>query len=553
MCRLFSLIFVCIFSLTAFGQSIDTKAIDSLFIDWDKKDTPGCAIGIMQNGALVYAKGYGMANLEYNIPNSPNSVFRIGSTSKQFTAACIILLEEQGQLSLDDKLNDFFPDFPAYAEKITVKHLLNHTSGIRDYLQLSYLKGIRNDDYYVDEEIMDWLINQQTLNFEPGSEYLYSNSGYWLLGQIVQKVSGMNMAEFAKQNIFDPLKMSSTHFHNDHTEIVKNRASGYYPKKDSTYMISMTTLDMIGDGGIFTTIEDIKKWDDSFYGSKILSQSFWNKMIEQGKLNDGTVIDYAAGLYHEDFNGIKSIRHGGAFVGFRADLVRFPDEHLSIAVFCNRGDGDPSKKADQIASILLSDQINKSEIKAKPQVANSNADTSIAIDLSRIEGDYEVEPGVVVSFTADQDSLNVLQNWNNAQYSIYRVEGNTFKIPGEESISFKFSNLENDKTQDLSVFQGQTETKAKRKEPIDISKLNMEDFVGQYCSEELDICYHFSKVEDQLMLQVGEKPKHWSCTISDIDVLALPMGLAKFEKENEQIVSFILESGRVKNVKFIKE
>ena len=201
----FLLFLLCSISLLSFGQIKESQSIDSIFTEWNKPDVPGCALGIIKEGQLIYSKGYGLANMEYNIPNSASSVFRIGSTSKQFTAACIVLLAEKNKLSLDDNLKSIFPDFPEYAEKITIRHLLNHTSGIRDYLQISYLKGLGDDDYYTDENVMKWLINQTELNFTPGEEYLYSNSGYWLLGQIVNKVSGMHMAEFAEKEIFEPL------------------------------------------------------------------------------------------------------------------------------------------------------------------------------------------------------------------------------------------------------------------------------------------------------------------------------------------------------------
>ena len=233
--------------------------VDSIFMDTDKLNHPGAALGIFKDGKIIYAKGYGYANLEYDIPISSTSVFRIASTSKQFTAACIVLLAQQGKLSLDTTLDTFFPAFPSYAKTITVRHLLNHTSGIRDYLVLASLSGLGDEDFYEDKDVMKWLINQEELNFKPGDEHLYSNSGYWLLGQIVQKVTETTMAEYAMKEIFKPLGMNNTHFHNDYTSIVKNRASGYYPTQEGGFQISMTTLNMIGDGGIFTTIEDLKK------------------------------------------------------------------------------------------------------------------------------------------------------------------------------------------------------------------------------------------------------------------------------------------------------
>ena len=279
--KILSLIFaISIFSAYAQSSIPQQARIDSIFSKWDSPDSPGGTVGIIKEGKLVFAKGYGSANLDYKIPNKNKTVYRIGSTSKQFTAACIILLSQQGKLSLEDKLIQYFPDFPAYANNISIQHLLNHTSGIRDYLILARLAGLATEDHYTDKMVEKWLMNQQELNFNPGDEYLYSNSGFWLLGQIVEIVSGVSMAEYAKENIFIPLEMNDTHFHNDHKQIVKNRASGYRPSRKGGYSISMTTLDMIGDGGIFTTVEDLAKWDTSFYGSEIVNKNFWETMTK---------------------------------------------------------------------------------------------------------------------------------------------------------------------------------------------------------------------------------------------------------------------------------
>jgi CubicO group peptidase (beta-lactamase class C family) len=535
----------------SFSQPKEHTEIDQIFSAWNQKNVPGGALGIIKDGALLYAKGYGMANLEYDIPNSASSVFRIASTSKQFTAACIILLKEQGKLALDDTLQELFPDFPDYAKKITIKHLLNHTSGIRDYLQLASLKGIGDDDVYTDETIMKWLVQQSSTNFDAGAEYLYSNSGYWLLGQIVEKVSGMNLADFAKKELFDPLKMNDTHFHNDHTQIVKNRASGYMPDRTGNYKISMTNLDMIGDGGIFTTINDIKKWDDAFYNSTVLSSTFWKEMTQQGVLNDGTTIAYAAGLNIGEYKGLKTIRHGGAFVGFRAELLRFPKEKLTIAIFANRGDANPSLMANQVADILLK---NKLVDKAKEPTKTVKIETpSQLFELKQLTGDYEVQPQVVVSISIKNDSLNVLQNWNKSTYNIVKTQGNTFQIPGESSINFTFSDLKDGFTQTLTVLQDGRETKATRKEKVDVSNINLEEYVGKYYSKELEVTY--SVIVEKEMLKVGIEGKEpfVECTVTNVDQFSMRFGLLNFKRTNGKISSVTLDSGRVKNVLFEKK
>jgi CubicO group peptidase (beta-lactamase class C family) len=544
------LITFCLYSLFSFAQIKESQAIDSIFSEWNKPNTPGCALGIIKNGELIYGKGYGLANMEYDIPNSASSVFRIGSTSKQFTAASIVLLAEQGKLRLDNTLKDYFPEFPDYANKITIRHLLNHTSGIRDYLQLAYLKGFGDDDFYVDDNIMAWLVNQTDLNFAPGEEFLYSNSGYWLLGQIVKKVSGTNMADFAQKEIFAPLQMNNTHFHNDHTQIVKNRASGYVPAEKDRYKISMTTLDMIGDGGIFTTINDIKKWDDAYYNSEVLSKAFWKMMTEQGVLNSGKIIDYASGLFISEYKGLKTVRHGGAFVGFRAELLRFPDQRLSIAIFANRGDANPSAMANQVADIMLKDKLM--EQMDKPEEVEIKEVSKEEFPLAQIVGAYKIEAGLIAEISIKNDSLNVLQTWNQSSYNIVRKSGSTFQIPGEEGLSFTFSNLKDGQLQTLTVLQGGRPTIASRKKEMDASEIKLMDYVGNYYSKELDVTYIF-ELEDGVLKSRIEHKETAECTLDDLDQFALAQGLARFQRTNGLVSGFELDSGRVKNLKFEKK
>lgn len=549
--RLLLLFLISIFPVLSFGQMKDSQAIDSIFSEWNTSTTPGCALGIMKNGELIYSKGYGLANMEYNIPNSASSVFRIGSTSKQFTAACIIILAEQGKLNLKDNVKSFFPDFPDYAEKITIQHLLNHTSGIRDYLQLAYLKGLGQNDFYTDAHVMQWLVNQSDLNFHPGEEFLYSNSGYWLLGQIVGKVSGINMADFAQKELFEPLGMNNTHFHNDHKRIVKNRASGYNPIENGNFRISMTTLDMIGDGGIFTTINDIKRWDDAFYSSSVLSETFWNTMTKQGTLNSGEVIDYASGLGIEEYKGLKTIRHGGGFVGFRAELLRFPEERLSIVIFANRSDADPVKMANQVADVLLEGKLIENPTTEKESKRQMPQEEEFQLD--QLTGKYEIEPGLLVHLSVKDDSLNVAQVWNKKSYNIASISKNTYQRPGNKDLTFIFSDLKKKQVQTLLIVQEGRETKADRKQEVDISNINLNDYTGIYFSKELDVIYYFKLEEGSLMARVENNLSLMDLTVTDFDQFAGEIGLVRFQRKDGVISGFELDSGRVKNLKFEKK
>jgi CubicO group peptidase (beta-lactamase class C family) len=325
-----------------------------------------------------------MANLEYDIVLTPSSVFRIGSTSKQFTAAAMVLLQQEGRISLDDDIRKYLPELPDHGVPVTIRHLLHHTSGVRDYLTLGYLAGLRDDDFFTDEDVVTMLARQRELNFSPGDDHLYSNSGYFLLSQIVKRVTGESLKQYAQENLFGPLGMSNTHFHDDHSHIVPQRATGYAPA-DSGFRISMTALEMVGDGGVFTSVEDLLQWDRFFYAATAADPpidqpgAFWATMLSRGVLNTGDTLDYALGLAHGEYRGLKVISHGGAFVGFRAELMRFPDQRFTVICLCNLSRTNPTASARQVADVYLED------------VMEPRADSGTSIDDRRAEAD-ESEP-----------------------------------------------------------------------------------------------------------------------------------------------------------------
>ncbi|HIN80685.1 MAG TPA: class A beta-lactamase-related serine hydrolase [Planctomycetes bacterium] len=337
------------------------KKIDGVFSRWDGTDRPGCSVGIIRDGKLVLARGYGMANLDHAIANGPDSVFRIGSTSKQFTAACMMLLEEQGFLSLDDDIRKFLPEMQEHTEAVTIRHLLHHTSGIRDYITLDRLQG-HGDEYPMSvPETLAALARQKGLNFPPGSAHLYSNSGYFLLSVICQRASGVSLREYADKNIFGPLGMTSSHYHDDHNEVVHHRAAGYSPDYDGGYRINQTVLDHVGDGGVFTTVEDLARWDRSFYDGGVGNADLWKKMVVPGVLDDGKVLGYAAGLGIGKHRGAPMILHGGAWVGYRAEMVRFPEHKLTIICLANCSAVRPTPLCLAVADILLADELEPAE------------------------------------------------------------------------------------------------------------------------------------------------------------------------------------------------
>ena len=234
--------------------------VDAVFADYASADGPGCSLGVIRDGRLIHAAGYGAANLDYGIPNGPATIYRIASVSKQFTAGAVALLALRGEVDLDAPVRRYVPEFPDYPDPPTVRHLIHHTSGVRDYLGLFTLAGNRSEDFITNRDILDAIMRQRELNFPPGSEYLYSNSGYVLLAEIVARATGRSLREFARAEFFDPLGMPRTHFHDDHNEVVPDRATGYSPTEDG-FRIDMTTLDVVGDGGIYTSVEEWPAWD----------------------------------------------------------------------------------------------------------------------------------------------------------------------------------------------------------------------------------------------------------------------------------------------------
>jgi CubicO group peptidase (beta-lactamase class C family) len=390
-----------------------TAAVDEVFADLTKPGSPGCALGVYRDGAIIYAKGYGLANLEENVPITPASVFDIGSTSKQFTAASILLLEKQGKLSVNDDVRKYIPELPGYGQKITILHLLNHTSGLRDYLTLMELAGINTDSVTTDEDALAFITRQKALNFAPGSDWLYSNTGFFLLSVIVKRVSGKTLREFAAENIFSPLGMSHTQFRDDHTSVVPNRAMAYDPKEHADgYVFDVSYFEQTGDGAVHTSVEDLQKWDENFFTAQIGGKDFLSEIQEQGKLKSGKVLDYAKGLFIQDYRGLHTVSHGGAWGGYRAELLRFPERHFSVACLCNLSAENPSNRARRVADIYLASSLKpKSDVK-KEEDENRKKKDSIMLNEDQIQdfvGDYwSDELGVTYRLGVADGKLKIL-------------------------------------------------------------------------------------------------------------------------------------------------
>jgi CubicO group peptidase (beta-lactamase class C family) len=339
------------------GADETTAKVDRLFAAWDKTTSPGAALAVVRDGKIIYERGYGMAKLEDGLVNGPEKVFDIGSVSKQFTAACVALLVRDGKVRVEDDIRKYLPEMPDYGKTVTVDHLLHHTSGLRDYNALLDLAGFRPDaDAPTVEEAVEIIRRQKKLNYAPGQEYSYTNTGFFLLSQIVERVSGKSLNAFAQERIFRPLGMTRTLFQDDHTQLIRDRATGYTPAEGGGFKICMSNWDETGDGNVYTTVRDLFLWDQSFY-SDALGKDVTARLQTTGVLNSGQAIDYAWGLVVREYKGLKVVEHGGAWVGFRAALVRFPDERFSVIILANLDSIDPSGLAFRVADIYLAGKL----------------------------------------------------------------------------------------------------------------------------------------------------------------------------------------------------
>ena len=374
---------------TSAQTDFDWAAVDAVFADFTDLPVPGCALGVVRDGELVYGRGYGMANLEHDIPLTTESVFRTGSVSKQFTAAVVAIAAMEGHVSLENPLRKWIPQLPDYGQPLTIRHALNHTSGLRDYLTLMRLRGLRRDDFYTGEELIAVQVRQEELNFAPGAEYLYSNSGYFLLTEAVARAVGKPFKEYAEEVVFGPLGMTHSHFHDDHDHIVPLRADGYAPLPAGGFRTSMTTLDMIGDGGVYTSIDDMVYWVNAL-STDGLRPGLTATLETRGVLTSGEQINYAMGQTHGEYRGLATVGHGGSFVGFRADVLRFLSERTSIITLCNRADGNPSRRARAVADVVLADRLGPRAAE-RVRSAGSRGDaptTSPGTDPSQYVGTY---------------------------------------------------------------------------------------------------------------------------------------------------------------------
>jgi CubicO group peptidase (beta-lactamase class C family) len=367
------------------------KRVDAIFAPWAGTQTPGCAVGVSRDGVPEYVRGYGMSNLEHGIAIAPDSVFHVASVSKQFTAFSILLLAQEGKLSLDDDVHKYLPELADYGKPLTLSHLMHHTNGLREQGQLLFMSGWRSDDVFAQDDMLKVLAKQRGLNFVPGSEVSYNNSGYVLLAEIVKRVSGKALPEFARERIFEPLGMRDTQFQEDHNKIVPRRAAAYRSDEKGPWRTSIPSADYYGSSTLLTTVGDLLKWQQNLVDGRIGGKDVQRQMLTSGRLNDGTEIGYGGGLRVRSYRGLKTIGHDGLEGGYRADTILFPEQRLGIVALCNGTTIVPDELTRKVAEIYLGDQLGpdiKPEVTLPPGRREALAGTywnPVTDEIARLE------------------------------------------------------------------------------------------------------------------------------------------------------------------------
>ncbi len=532
-------------ALTALGQAgpgEDRAAkVDAPFAEWDKPESPGCALGVVKDSRFIYRRGYGMANLEHDVPLSSRSVFYIASTSKQFVAASIILAAEQGHVSLDDDVRDYVPELPDYGTTITIRHLLNHTSGIRDYLTLWELAGEEFADIHEPEDALAMIARQKALNFEPGEEYLYSNSGYFLLSVIIERATGKTLREFARENIFEPLGMRNSHFHDDRTHISRNRAIGHVKRDDGTIAMYVSNFDLVGSGGLHTSVDDLLLWDHNFYENKLGRGTLLEELHRRGVLSSGDTLDYAAGLTIGEYRGQRTVSHGGSAQGYRTELLRFPDQRFSVIVLCNLGSISPSRFARQVADIYVADQLVVAEAEeGKATAAEARYIELSAAELEAWAGAFRnPESGTIWKVSVDEGKLKV--DANGFMFHLAPLSPNRFKaVDAPFGVAIRF------KHQPLRVYAEFDDGGMATYEPVELFEPDasqLAEHAGDYYSDELEATWSLEVRGDRLFIEGGPDAP-LSPTVKD-EFRVSGMTLSFVRDEEGRISAIVVDAGRV--------
>ena len=483
--------------------------VDHIFAKWNRPDVPGCAVGIVQDGRLIYAKGFGSANLNYEVPNTPTTVFETGSMTKSFTGACIALLLDQGKISPDDDIRKYLPEMHRHDPPIRVRHMIRCRSGLWAQWHLVQLAGWSSEPIespYSGEDLLTLLSRQKSLPFKPGTKFRYGSSDYFLLGQIVQRVTGKSLAMFAQENLFDPLGMKHTRFTQDPTQVVKHRAVGHYRNADGAWRQWSSNMTAVGGWGLKTCVHDLVLWERNFLKCRLPRGEYLDRFISDGTLLDNrNVLDATpTGSYR----GLKRIQFTGGMPGFHAAMVRFPKHRFTVICLSNNGEIIPWNVAKRIADLHLADKFPEPEPK-KPSTDDSphrfielpEKDLRSKVGAYRMKG---VGPIWTITF---RDGVLYWTDQLKRTYPLKPVSATTFRPRGSpiDDNEFVFHRIAADAPFSLTLQWTDGKLKFERVVLVTPTKEELSGYAGEYFSDELAVTYRFAIRDAGLWLRVGNR------------------------------------------------
>jgi len=519
--------------------------IDRLFAAWNRPDSPGAAVLIVRDGQVLHRRGYGQAQLEHAAPITPDTVFHSASVSKQFTAFAVHLLAQDGKLSLDDELRKHVPELQVAGPPITLRHLLHHTSGLRDQWNLLLLAGLRMDDHIGEGDIQSLLFQQRALNFMPGDEELYCNSGYTLLALVVQRVSGQRFAAFMKQRVFDPLGMQHTHVHDDYGTLTPGRASSYSRGREGWRGVALSYSN-VGATSVFTTVDDLALWSRNFDDARVGGPAVQAAMLQRGRLNSGREINYASGLVLATFRGQPVIEHGGVDAGFRAHVLRLPRQRLTVLLLGNASDINSGQLTRRAAEAALGDQL--------PPEAERTTPTEVALAAKSLQpfvGAFEMRPGFVLTFSADGNRLAV-QATGQPKFPLFASAENQFFLKAvEASVRFDAPDAEGSVTTATWRQNGQVLPLHRLTPMATLTADSLQGCTGDYFSDELRTLYRLDWRDGRLMLRYPRGERALSPVAPNRFIAPFPFSAVVLQRAaSGGCDALSISNGRVRNLQF---
>jgi CubicO group peptidase (beta-lactamase class C family) len=517
-------------------------ALNRVFATWTSTNGPGCAVGVSRNSEPLFQNGYGMANLEHDIPITPATIFHVASVSKQFTAMAVMLLAADGKLSLNDDIRKHLPELPDYGHRITIRHLLTHTSGLRDQWDLLIMaRGRFEENRITEADVLEIVARQKALNFVPGSEYLYSNTGYTLAGTIVRRVSGQSLRAFADQRIFQPLGMSSTHFHDDYTMIVPGRAAGY-ARSAGNWRVSLPNYDTYGATSLFTTVGDLLKWEANFAKPVVGTEPLLREMMASATITSGDTTAYGLGVATESYRGTRLFGHGGADAGYRTWSGRAPEHGLAVTVLCNASTANPTVLARGVIDVLAGARLAGNPPPGSPVISLP------AERLARFTGVYaHPVTGAPQVVMLRGDTLFLGRNGPALQ----PLAENRFRVTGQ-AVELVFT-ADGSLVQTWHAWPPRAPVTSKRVAPalVQMTKAELERYAGTWYSEELGASYTVTATDSTLVLKTRGggnrtvRPAYGDTFVGDY--------LVRFTRgRGGRIDGMLLSSGRVRGVRFVR-